>query len=184
MFYVTNLPSVSAACITKTSVLQDGRFILEIIAVNNYFIISLFKCWLSKDNTKMDIKEIGSVGMGWIHLRQDRNMRQAVVKTVMNCGFYKLWGVSRLAEELVAYQDLLCSMQLVNIIWLTSWFLNESDTWQCSSSITDFVSSCNWSPILKPKALMARIMFDLAFGMTPCSLVDRNQCFIGTCSRT
>jgi len=43
-------------------------------------------------------------------------MRQAVVKTVMNCGFYKLWGVSRLAEELVAYQDLLCSMQLVNII--------------------------------------------------------------------
>lgn len=47
---------------------------------------------------------------------QDRNMWQAVVKTVMKFGFYKLCGVSRLAEELVAYQDLLCYMQLVNKI--------------------------------------------------------------------
>jgi len=42
-------------------------------------------------------------------------MWQAIVKMVMNCGFYKLWEVSRLPEELVAYQDLLCCMQLVNI---------------------------------------------------------------------
>ena len=55
--------------------------------------------------------------MGWIHLRQDRNMWQAVVKTAINYEFYKLWVVSRLVEELVAYQVLLCSMQLVNIIW-------------------------------------------------------------------
>jgi hypothetical protein len=83
-----NLSSVSAVCITKTSVLQDGLFILEIISVNNYFIIlSLFKCRLSNDNTKMDIKEIGWVGMGWIHLRQDRTMWQAVVKMIMNYGF-------------------------------------------------------------------------------------------------
>lgn len=158
-----NLSSVSGVCITKTGVLQDVRFILKIISVNNDFIIfSLFNCWLSKDNTKMDIKEIGWVGMGWIHLHQDRNMWQAIVKMVMNCGFYKLWEVSRLPEELVAYQDLLCCMQLVNISWLTRCFLSESDTWHCSSSGTDFVSSCNWSPILKSKTLMAGIIFDLA----------------------
>jgi hypothetical protein len=166
--------SVPAVCITKTSVLQDGHFILEIIAVNNDFIIlSLFKCWLCKDNTKMDIKETGWVGMGWIHLCQDRNMWQAVVKTVMN---YKMWGVSRLDEELVAYQDLLCSMQLVNIIWLTSWFL----------------SDCVWEQILchpviealfwNPRLLWQGLFSILLLGMTPCSLVDRYQRFIGTCS--
>ena len=39
VFYVTNLSSVSAVGITKTGVLKDGRFILEIIPVNNDFII-------------------------------------------------------------------------------------------------------------------------------------------------
>jgi len=34
-----NLLSVSAVCITKISVLQGGCFILEIIHVNNDFII-------------------------------------------------------------------------------------------------------------------------------------------------
>jgi hypothetical protein len=45
VFYVMNLSSIYAVCITKAIVLQDGHFILEIIAVNNDFIIlSLFKC--------------------------------------------------------------------------------------------------------------------------------------------
>jgi hypothetical protein len=36
------------------------------------------------DNIKMDLREIGSDGMDWIDLAQDRDQWMALVNTVMN----------------------------------------------------------------------------------------------------
>jgi hypothetical protein len=36
------------------------------------------------DNTKMDLREIGWDGMGWIYLAQDRDQWKALVNMVMN----------------------------------------------------------------------------------------------------
>jgi hypothetical protein len=36
------------------------------------------------DNIKMDLSEIGWIGMNWIHLAQDRDQFRAVVNTVIN----------------------------------------------------------------------------------------------------
>jgi hypothetical protein len=37
-----------------------------------------------EDNIKMDLREIGWGGMGWIDLAQDRHQWRALVNTVMN----------------------------------------------------------------------------------------------------
>jgi hypothetical protein len=37
-----------------------------------------------EDNIKMDLREIGSVDVDWIHWAQDRDMWRALVNTVMN----------------------------------------------------------------------------------------------------
>jgi hypothetical protein len=37
-----------------------------------------------KDNIKIDLREIGCCGMGWIHLSQDRDQWRALVNTAMN----------------------------------------------------------------------------------------------------
>jgi hypothetical protein len=36
------------------------------------------------DNIKMDLQEVGWVGMDWIDLAQDRDRRRALIKPVMN----------------------------------------------------------------------------------------------------
>jgi hypothetical protein len=40
--------------------------------------------WRWEDNIKMDLREIGWIGKGWIDLAQDRDQRRALVNTVMN----------------------------------------------------------------------------------------------------
>jgi hypothetical protein len=40
-----------------------------------------------EDNIKMDIRQIGSGDVDWIHLAQDRDRRRALVNTVMNPRF-------------------------------------------------------------------------------------------------
>jgi hypothetical protein len=40
-----------------------------------------------KDNSKMDLREIGRGSMGWIHLVPNRDKWRALVNTVIN-----LWG--------------------------------------------------------------------------------------------
>jgi hypothetical protein len=37
-----------------------------------------------EDNIRMDLREIGCGGMGWIDLAQDRDQWRALVNTVMN----------------------------------------------------------------------------------------------------
>jgi hypothetical protein len=44
------------------------------------------------DNIKMDLREIGLDGVGWIDLAQDRDQWRALVNTVMN--LHKMLGSS------------------------------------------------------------------------------------------
>jgi hypothetical protein len=37
-----------------------------------------------EDNIKMDLREVASEGMDWMHLAQDRDQWRSVVNTVMN----------------------------------------------------------------------------------------------------
>jgi hypothetical protein len=46
------------------------------------------------DNVKMDLREIGWVGMDWIDLAQERDQWRALVITVMNRGFHEMLGSS------------------------------------------------------------------------------------------
>jgi hypothetical protein len=69
----------------------DGRVILKWI----------FKKWVGE-------------GMDWIELAQDRDRWRAVVKAVMNFRAPQMWGISGIAEELLAFQQGLCSMELVS----------------------------------------------------------------------
>ena len=53
------------------------------------------------DNNKMDLQEVGW-GMDWIDLAQDRDMWLALVNAIMNFGFHKMRGISRLTENRLA----------------------------------------------------------------------------------
>jgi hypothetical protein len=47
-----------------------------------------------EDTIKTDYKEIGWKGMDLIHLPQDRNKVQALVKMIVKLWFYKMLGIS------------------------------------------------------------------------------------------
>jgi hypothetical protein len=46
------------------------------------------------DNIKMDLREIGWVGMDWVDLAQVRDLWRALVNTIMNLRFHKMLGSS------------------------------------------------------------------------------------------
>jgi hypothetical protein len=46
------------------------------------------------DNIKINLREIGWVGMDWIDLAQDRDQWRALVNAVMDLGFHKTLGSS------------------------------------------------------------------------------------------
>jgi hypothetical protein len=50
--------------------------------------------------------------MDWIDLAHDRDRWRAVVNVVMNLGVHKMRGVSWLAEDLLASEQGLCSLEL------------------------------------------------------------------------
>jgi hypothetical protein len=53
-------------------------------------------------------------GLGdWIDLAWDRDRWWVLVKKVMIFRNHKMWGISRLAEDLLSSQERLCSMKLV-----------------------------------------------------------------------
>jgi hypothetical protein len=62
------------------------------------------------DNIKIDLKEIGWDGVDWIDQVQDRDQWRALVNTVMNFGFHKMLGSSRVAAQLAASQEVFSSV--------------------------------------------------------------------------
>ena len=67
----------------------------------------------------MDLHEVGWGGMDWTDLAQDRDRWQALVNAVMNLQVHKMLRIFGLAEDLLASQEGLCSMELVG--WSVGW---------------------------------------------------------------
>jgi hypothetical protein len=55
--------------------------------------------------------------MDWIDVAVDGDRRRAVMNAVMNLRFHKMWGICWLAEDLLASQDGLCSMEIVSYLF-------------------------------------------------------------------
>ena len=47
-----------------------------------------------EDNIKMDLQEVAGGCGDWMELAQDRDRWRALVSTVMNLRFPKMWGIS------------------------------------------------------------------------------------------
>jgi hypothetical protein len=65
------------------------------------------------DNIKMGLRAIGWGGKDWIDLVQDRDQWMALVNTVINFGFHKIFENFLVAERLAASQEGLSFMELI-----------------------------------------------------------------------
>ena len=64
-----------------------------------------------EDNIKMDLQKVGSGGMDWIELARERDSWRALMTAAMNLRAPKKRGISWLAENRLACQEGLCSME-------------------------------------------------------------------------
>ena len=67
-----------------------------------------------EDNIKINLQEVAWGVTDWIDLAKDRDRWLAFVNAVMNFGFHKMRGISCLAENQLASQEALCSMEWVS----------------------------------------------------------------------
>jgi len=56
-------------------------------------------------------------GADWIDLAQDRDKWRSLVNAWWTFGLHKTWGISWLAEQLLASQEEVCSLELVSSNW-------------------------------------------------------------------
>jgi hypothetical protein len=63
---------------------------------------------------KIDLKATGLEGMDSIHLVRDRDTSGLLSNRVMNLRVPKVHKISQAAEEILAFQKELCSMELVS----------------------------------------------------------------------
>jgi hypothetical protein len=61
---------------------DSGLLMIIMITMKNNKLGRPRRRWV--DNIKMDLREIGWDGIGWIELAQDRDQWRALVNTVMN----------------------------------------------------------------------------------------------------
>jgi hypothetical protein len=59
----------------------------------------------------MDLQELGWGNMNWIDLAQNRDRCRVLVNAVTKLRFNKMRGTFLLIEELLAFQERLCSME-------------------------------------------------------------------------
>jgi hypothetical protein len=50
--------------------------------------------------------------MNWIYLAQNRNSWRALVNAVMKLGFHNMQGISWIAEDILAFQEVFCYKEL------------------------------------------------------------------------
>jgi len=64
-----------------------------------------------KDNIKLDLQEVGCGDTDWIKLAEDSDRWRAIVNAIITFVFHKMQGISQLAENWLASQKGLCSME-------------------------------------------------------------------------
>jgi len=64
-----------------------------------------------EDNIKTDLQEVGRGGMDWIDLAEDRDRWRTIVNAAMTLRVPKMRGISCLAQDRLASQEGLCSME-------------------------------------------------------------------------
>jgi hypothetical protein len=68
----------------------------------------------------MDVKR-KKKGVDLIHFAQYKDRLWAVVNTVLKFGFYKMWKLSTLPEELAVSHEVFCTLEIFSLfVWLVN----------------------------------------------------------------